>query len=237
MKKIIISIIILLGSTSAFAQQNDKLLQTLKSQLSLVSADLNGGFAAILTDDHTVVASSAEISEFIDPETHRLLPLSNDYICNMVDSDIPGMHYIVIMEKTSAYLLSDTIAKIALAFLILAVLIGCTLAYVLVRKGVMPIEDLANKLSPGQKKRVDEVTRIDFAFDEILKAQSSLELALKQQQITICQSFFDELLRQDPNEKSDPYLIASIYGLTIDNANFCVIARKRVSDVCKEQIY
>ena len=212
-------------------------MQTLKSQLSLVSADLNGGFAAILTDDHTVVASSAEISEFIDPETHRLLPLSNDYICNMVDSDIPGMHYIVIMEKTSAYLLSDTIAKIALAFLILAVLIGCTLAYVLVRKGVMPIEDLANKLSPGQKKRVDEVTRIDFAFDEILKAQSSLELALKQQQITICQSFFDELLRQDPNEKSDPYLIASIYGLTIDNANFCVIARKRVSDVCKEQIY
>lgn len=34
MKKIIISIIILLGSTSAFAQQNDKLLQTLKSELN-----------------------------------------------------------------------------------------------------------------------------------------------------------------------------------------------------------
>ena len=34
MKKIIISIIILLGSASAFAQQNDKLLQTLKSELN-----------------------------------------------------------------------------------------------------------------------------------------------------------------------------------------------------------
>lgn len=201
--------------------------EAIRLQLERFCADTRKAFAALVDSDGRVIAAAGDAARFVDAQTQQTLPIGDDHLSSTAESAVSGLSYLVVVSKTAAYERSDATMRLALALLLAAILCSAVLSYYLVRRSVTSLERVASRLAKGPAGHKNEVLLIDQAIGELLENQSTLTELARRQQITIGQSFLGEVLRQDPNDKKDPEMIAALYGLSLENACYCVIARRR----------
>lgn len=210
--------------------------QTVTQRLRWVLGNAPDAFAALLDTSGDIYACTDNAQPFLDPQTGKMLPLDESFLCTVLPSSIDGIEYLTIAKKSDVYRLSSSSVTLALVLLGGAVLLATVLSYWMIRQHVTPWEEMAAKLSKGGRCHYNELDVINTAINELLKEQDSLIVLSKQQQLIISRAFMTELLQGNPLNKKNPESIAAVYGISFEYNNFCLIARKCGSDDSEEAV-
>lgn len=210
--------------------------KTVAQRLQWVQGDSANSFSAVVTDAGYIYACSGSAREFLDLRTGRINPVDEDHLYTSLPASIEGIRYLTITKKSDVYHLSSSSTTFAMILLVGAVIVSTMLAYWLVRQHVTPWEEMAAKLSKGGHRHYNELDVINTAIDELLKEQDSLSVLSKQQQLVISRAFMTELLQGNPLNKKNPEDIAAAYGISFENARYCIIARKCGSADTEEEV-
>lgn len=210
--------------------------QTVAQRLRWGLGDTPDAFSAVMASSGDIYAHTGDTHSFVDMRTGQVLPVDDSYLYTTLPSSIDGIEYLTIAKKSDVYHLSSSSATLALVLLGGAVLLSTLLSYWLVRQHVTPWEEMAAKLSKGGHRHYNELDVINTAIDELLKEQGSLSILSKQQQLIIARAFMTELLQGNPLSKKNPEDIAAVYGISFENSNFCIIARKCGSNDPEEAV-
>lgn len=198
----------------------------ISDRLGWVQGSSPNSFAAVIDADGNIYASDGNIDAFVDQETARLLPVDDNYLYTSLSSSIDGISYLMATKKSDVFRLSSSTVLFALLLLVAAVTLSVPLAYWLIRRHVTPLEEMAVKLSKTNNLHQNELDIINAAIEDILKEQDTLNVLSKQQQLVISRAFLNELLQDNPLDKKNPEDIAAVYGISFENAHYCIVARK-----------
>ena len=211
--------------------------QTLCEHLQWVCGSNENCFAAVTGTSGNVYASTNDSADFIDTSVFQILPENSRYLYTTLSANIPELSYLIAVQKSEAYQLSSSSIILSLLLLVAATLSSVLLASWLIQRNITPIEKLAAKFKSDNNLQRNELDIIDSAISSLLSEQDTLNALSRKQQIIISRSFMTELLRKKPQGQKTPEDIAATYGLSFENAFYCVLARTRAADNHVQDIF
>ena len=209
----------------------------LGKMLEWISRDNDNSFLAMADESGAICAYSGNYEKFVEAESNRLRPIdTHQYLSTALPSSIGTLQYVTVTEKSAAFRLANTVFKVALITLLLAIVSGIVISLFLVRRAARPVEELAARLQL-EGCNGNELALIGTQIDALIaENQTALSALARQQNMMVGRSFLNECL--NPSIAGHRYVetIAAIYSLSFEGTLFSVLVRERAGTDCSDEI-
>ena len=201
----------------------------LEDTLHWICEDTENSFLGMVDMVGNVYAYSGNYDKFINTQTNQLLPVDEtEYLYTEKTSEITMLRYVAVKEVSNAYTQSHAIMRLALVFLLFALVSGVGVSVLATIRTTRPVQKLAQKLGGDDPISGNELQYIDQQIDDLLKEnKNALEALSKQQNRMIGRTFLNECLKFTQKENIEVEAIAAICGITFENGLYMVIVRER----------
>lgn len=203
--------------------------EELERTLNWICSNSETSFLAMSDEIGNVYAYAGNYDRFANAETNTVSTVvGKEYLFTENPSDLTGLSYVTITEKSTAYRLIVGIMRVSFISLLIAFAVSLVLAIVFVRRSLRPVEKIIEKLHPGELPEGNEISFIDQQIDALLaENRQSVDQLMKERNTMARRTFLSEALKFDTVMQRDIEIIAGFYGQEFENERYVVIVRER----------
>lgn len=188
-------------------------------------ANSSYAFAGLVDENGAVYASAGDWKPFLAEDGLFSSNFSNNkYLTYEAKSSLWPLTFVAVQDFNSAYKIVRLTGSILMVGLLLALLVGVSLAYYYARRNKFAIEQIKSRFSNAPSSLQDgDFDYIGTEIDKLLSENKNAISAVEQQEKMINAFFLQELFKRESCTEKDVGQLCAMYQISLENPMFSLV--------------